>query len=185
MSNRKMYKRAYNELVGKWPKICKQARPEATLMCDVASSVNKDGVICEIGRYFGGSLVLMALSTDAKIYSIDCSDEHNRKATKMCNKYCISEGKYEMITDYSENVARNWHKEIDLLLIDGDHTHEGVMSDLVAWIPHVKKSGHILMHDYIQDEGPHSASKQYRRENPHVMRKIKLVKTMALFEKLV
>lgn len=36
---------------------------------------------------------------------------------------------------------------LDLLFIDGDHSYQGVMSDLIAWAPKVRKSGLILCHD--------------------------------------
>lgn len=35
----------------------------------------------------------------------------------------------------------------DLLLIDGDHTYEGVKKDFEMYVPLVKKNGIILMHD--------------------------------------
>ncbi len=37
---------------------------------------------------------------------------------------------------------------IDYLLIDGDHSYEGVMSDYVHWAPLVRTGGRIAFHDY-------------------------------------
>lgn len=36
---------------------------------------------------------------------------------------------------------------LDVLFIDGDHSFEGVMRDLITWGPQVKKGGLILLHD--------------------------------------
>lgn len=36
---------------------------------------------------------------------------------------------------------------LDLVFIDGDHSFEGCMADLITWVPKVKKGGMILLHD--------------------------------------
>jgi hypothetical protein len=36
---------------------------------------------------------------------------------------------------------------VDLVFIDGDHTFEGVVSDLRCWLPKVKKGGTLAGHD--------------------------------------
>lgn len=38
--------------------------------------------------------------------------------------------------------------ELDFLLVDGDHTKEGVLKDVKAWFKHVKIGGLIFFHDY-------------------------------------
>lgn len=40
----------------------------------------------------------------------------------------------------------------DMVLIDGDHTYEGVKSDLDFWIPKLKKGGIVWLHDYLPVE---------------------------------
>jgi hypothetical protein len=53
----------------------------------------------------------------------------------------------------SQELAKRWDKKISLLLIDGDHSYEGVMADLESWLPHMKESGVILMHDHNSGTG--------------------------------
>lgn len=43
-------------------------------------------------------------------------------------------------------------KPIDVLIVDGDHSYEGVLADLRAWYPHVKPNGLIFMHDVLDPE---------------------------------
>jgi len=42
-----------------------------------------------------------------------------------------------------------WDKEIDVLLIDGDHSEKGVRADYERYEPFVREGGLILMHDVI------------------------------------
>lgn len=39
-------------------------------------------------------------------------------------------------------------RSLDFVFIDGDHSYDGVMRDLVAWIPKVKVGGILAGHDY-------------------------------------
>lgn len=45
-------------------------------------------------------------------------------------------------------ASRTWTEPIDYLYIDADHSHDAVLADLEAWVPHVKKGGLILGDDY-------------------------------------
>lgn len=40
---------------------------------------------------------------------------------------------------------------IRLLLIDADHSYEGVRADFLNWSPHVQPGGLIIFHDYLMD----------------------------------
>jgi len=42
-----------------------------------------------------------------------------------------------------------WNKEIDVLLIDGNHSYEGVKADYERFEPFVKEGGIILLHDVL------------------------------------
>src|SRR5216683_619567 len=44
----------------------------------------------------------------------------------------------EVLRDTSDRVARNWHREIDLLFIDGDHSYEGARRDWDLFSPFVR-----------------------------------------------
>ena len=48
-----------------------------------------------------------------------------------------------------ESKTVPWDKEIDVLLIDGDHSYSGVKADYEKWMPFVKEGGMILMHDVL------------------------------------
>lgn len=51
------------------------------------------------------------------------------------------------------DVARTYPgKPIRLLLIDADHSFEGVRSDFESWLPHMADGGLIVFHDYLMPE---------------------------------
>ena len=59
------------------------------------------------------------------------------------------------IIDDSVNVAKSWERKLDFLIVDGDHSYNGVMRDIEAWLPHVKSGGTIFFHDYLESvDGP-------------------------------
>ncbi|MCK6586006.1 MAG: class I SAM-dependent methyltransferase [Polyangiaceae bacterium] len=51
----------------------------------------------------------------------------------------------------SADVAKNWPALIDLLFIDGDHSYEGCIGDIKAWLPHVRAGGWVAFHDSGQE----------------------------------
>src|SRR5574341_154170 len=46
-----------------------------------------------------------------------------------------------------------WEAPIDLLIVDGDHSYEGVTKDIIAWLPHVKSGGYVFFHDRLTRPG--------------------------------
>lgn len=52
--------------------------------------------------------------------------------------------------------------EIDLLLIDADHTYEAVKKDILQWWPKIKAGGLVLFHDYIKKEDNNGVAEAIR-----------------------
>ena len=59
---------------------------------------------------------------------------------------CVS-----IIRATSEDAARDWDRPIDLLLIDGDHSYEGVKKDWTLFSPHLRPFGVAVFHDTTWD----------------------------------
>ena len=55
------------------------------------------------------------------------------------------------IEDDSADYGNQWHEKLDFLIVDGDHTYEGVKRDLDAWLPHMKPNSLVFLHDYDAD----------------------------------
>ena len=57
-------------------------------------------------------------------------------------------GRAEIIKDYTTEAAKDVADEsLDFVFIDADHSYMGVMRDVGAWAPKVKKGGMIIGHD--------------------------------------
>lgn len=54
-----------------------------------------------------------------------------------------------IIKDKSLTVAKNCkNKFFDFIFIDADHSYDGVINDIKAWLPKVKENGWLCGHDY-------------------------------------
>ena len=56
--------------------------------------------------------------------------------------------KYELLAMTSQKAVEIYNKEIDLILIDGNHHELGVSLDVELWLPRVKVGGYAIFHDY-------------------------------------
>ena len=103
-------------------------------------------IILEIGRYWAGSLMLLAMATHdskVKIISVDVVDG------------CHDPDVDDWLNDYEEKeridirVDNSWAMEnvpLSMLFVDGDHTYEGVKRDFTHHWNYLH--GPCLAHDY-------------------------------------
>ena len=43
---------------------------------------------------------------------------------------------------------------VDMLIVDADHTYEGVAADILAWVPKLKPDAPVFFHDYDAHDAP-------------------------------
>lgn len=122
------------------------SRAEKSALIQVLDSV-KPEVAIEIGTFQGGSLQVIS-HFSKEVYSLDISkapekllkDQFSNVHFKIGNSYEIITGLFKQIEEAG--------KKLEFILVDGDHSKNGVFKDLEAILsyPHKNKVS-ILMHD--------------------------------------
>ncbi|NLI80861.1 MAG: class I SAM-dependent methyltransferase [Deltaproteobacteria bacterium] len=130
----------------------------------LASQQPAGSILVEVGSYLGASACFLAAGAlevegGARLHCVDTWRNH-----------AMSEGVRDTWREFQRNtqiyssqivvhrglsteVAKCFPGEIQLLFLDGDHSYEGCRNDVVAWLPHLKKGGLLVMHDYAWAEG--------------------------------
>jgi len=118
------------------------------LLYSVATDYKKGArTILEIGTRWGTSTLAFLHGIhdrghkNLKLYSMDIEDCTGVVKDPELKKH------WEFMQGDSKTLP--WDKEIDVLLIDGDHSYEGVKADYERFEPFVKEGGIILMHDVL------------------------------------
>ena len=136
---------------------------EAACLYKYVRLVPVGGKVVEIGRYHGGSTILIAQAlldteldtnlllpenlTVSSLLSIDKSPKNDDRLERMLHSRGLL-GKVELAVSnsieypYSESGA-----SFDLAFIDGDHSYQGAKSDHWNWGRRVKPGGFIVHHD--------------------------------------
>ncbi len=116
----------------------------------------------EIGVDRGKSFACVWFSAPkgVNMYGIDINDTKERK--KMFKK----EDMKVFYHDSSMKVAKNWDKKVNVLLVDGNHTYEGVMEDCESWYPHMAKNSVMLFHDHVAGSGVMRAVSEWASNKP-------------------
>ena len=144
----------------------------------VAESLQPENRICilEIGALYGISLAILynhAVSrySEVKIICLDPFDGYYGQAfdaqlnqpvndlTFMRNMELsrIPESNFQVIKKYSTDpkaIAEASNLEVNLLIIDGDHSYEGVKFDFDNYFPHLLPGGFVIFDDYNAKEWP-------------------------------
>jgi len=118
--------------------------------------------VIEIGRYKGGSTLLIAaaINGEGEFWSVDLGDkearlhgdEGKRKFDEQIANLCHRLGlRVNLIVGDSRTVEVDTG-EVDLVFIDGDHSYEGVRSDFERFGKRVRIGGAVLFDDAF-DEG--------------------------------
>lgn len=160
-----------------WPHLLKMADihgwlsdAEATTLFVAAYGLRTPKpVVVEIGSFAGKSSVMIAGGLAASgmgghLYCVDPFDLTNQKhylaiaknhgLGRLHERFIANTWKYDNITavpGFSVPVAQaedsGIPSEIDMLFIDGNHSYDAVMADVMAWVPSLKPGGILAMHD--------------------------------------
>jgi predicted O-methyltransferase YrrM len=111
--------------------------------------VKEDGIILDVGTAFGGSAFCFSLGSKSSVsvYTIDPRRNElfiiNKEKLGLNEKLIYIQGTTDSVSEYLGN------KKIDLVFIDGLHTHDGVMNDFEKLSPFLDKGSIVIFHDYF------------------------------------
>jgi len=161
---------------------------EATYLFKLVKSL-EDPFCVEIGRYRGGSTLLIAsamargalLSLEAHVGLGEEGERCDAELSIFLSKLSLREKVHLLVADSGsydhDGLTCNF------LFIDGDHRYEGVKKDFEHWQDVLTRGGHVLFHD---DHGRQPGVQRFIKElsgNPS-LRKIEAAGTLAHFIKL-
>jgi predicted O-methyltransferase YrrM len=141
---------------------------EAALLYRLAHGVPAGSTVAEIGRFKGGSTLLLAaaLPESAHLYSYDLhaavetdvpGAHLDDELRKVLARYRL-EPRVDLVVGNSHTVEHP-PGSLALLFVDGDHSYDGVRADWLHWRDQVAPGGHLLFHDAV-DTGGYSTSSE-------------------------
>jgi len=112
----------------------------------ILPKTEEGNIILEIGRYWAGSLMLLAMAThdsNVKIISVDAVEGcHDQDVDEWLNDY----EEKDRIDIRIENSHAMKNVPLSMLFVDGDHSYEGVKKDFIHHWNFL--TGPCLAHDY-------------------------------------
>lgn len=118
--------------------------------------------VVNIGAGAGTSgLAFVESRPDLTLYTVDIQDESSpfgclqgeRLVFESAGLSHLAGVQWHQIHGNSVDVGLRWDGEpVDMVFIDGDHSHEGCKADIQAWIPNLKAGGILAVHDYLKAE---------------------------------
>jgi cephalosporin hydroxylase len=132
-----------------------QIRKEAIELFELLAQ-ERPTTICEIGAASGGTAFMFAkfASLDATVISVDLAfDDARRKAIRKFARqrqsiHCLAGDSHSPETQ-SRVVRLLKGRQLDVLLIDGDHSYEGARLDFEQYTPLVRPGGFVVLHDIV------------------------------------
>jgi predicted O-methyltransferase YrrM len=118
----------------------------AALYRRISQLKNPRGV--EIGRYRGGSTILLAAAVGAmgRLISIDIDPQDDENLSSFLSCHGLLE-RVDLIRGNANDFHIDDGEYFDFVLIDGDHSYEGAKRDHNRWGGRVKTDGYIIHHD--------------------------------------
>lgn len=140
-------------------------------IAEEVSKLQPGQIYLEIGVARGISSTIACLNAKpgVKIKGIDIVNWADRdfKMGEILKHFGKDLSMWEFLEGESQIMAKYWHGgKIDLLFIDGDHTYEGALKDIISWLPWVSEHGTIMFDDYNDITGVKQAIIDTIKDHP-------------------
>ena len=134
-------------------------RNELALLKEIAAGLPPNPLVVNIGAGHGtATLGVLEVRPDALIFSIDTTAGEDPINTgehlRLQEAGLHLTGSVIRIWGASQIVGKRWRSPADLVIVDGDHSAEGIGGDIAVWRPQIAKGGVLLFHDYGRGHWP-------------------------------
>lgn len=128
---------------------------EAELLQKYAEDIPSSGICVNIGAGTGTSAVCVLEKRPdltKTFYTVDVNNHDNPFGGLLNERNAFD--KYGMkypnqIHGDSKEIGKSWkNRKVDFLIIDGDHSVEGISGDILNWEKNLKAGAIIFIHDY-------------------------------------
>jgi predicted O-methyltransferase YrrM len=135
---------------------------EAALLFRLARRVSPGAAVAEIGRFKGGSTLLLAsaLPDGAELWSYDLhvalrpdmtGAQLDAELERALERFGLRDRVHLVVAD--SRTAEPPPRAPEVVFVDGDHSYEGARADYERWRELVAPDGHLLFHDAVDVGG--------------------------------
>lgn len=147
--------------ISKWDIPTYTTANELIKLYKLSKQLKSNSICVEVGSYIGASSLMISkgIAKGSILYCIDTWENDAMTEGKWNSLEIFKDNthsvvsKIKMMKSKSVDAAKDFNQEIDFIFIDGDHSYEGVKSDVDVWFPKLKSGGIIIMHDFAWAEG--------------------------------
>jgi predicted O-methyltransferase YrrM len=150
------------------------APEEGLFLYWLAGKVPPGCVALEVGSFKGKSSSYLAAGLTAPSARLACVDVWENRAMpydppedvlpEFERNVAPYRDRIDVHRGLSADVAARWPVLLDLLFIDGDHSYEGCLADIDAWLPHVRRGAWIAFHDSGQEGVARAIRERFPRD---------------------
>ena len=174
--------------------VCLMELDEAACMYSLVKSLGKSR-IAEVGRYKGGSTVIMAAAHEGEFDSYDnhcpCEYYDGYGKTQKVEAEIYDEELKPVLEKLGLKVNLHFCNShdikpegmYDLVFIDADHSYEGAKKDYLIWEPHIREGGYIVLHDAVNTRKISKCKTGVIQLAEEIPNRIKEVGSMVVFQK--
>jgi hypothetical protein len=120
---------------------------------NILMSLPEDALIVEVGLEYGrSSSIALQVAKEKRLRYVGIDPVIQNEWYDMLIQAGDPSTVSELHNLSSDGV--HWFREIDAILIDGDHSYGGVRDDCEHFLPYVKERGYAMFHDFERESLP-------------------------------
>lgn len=122
---------------------------------DVLMGLPENALIVEVGLEYGrSSSIALQVGKERSLHYHGIDPFDDREMFQEWARMATTSGHHSWFVSHAKSSDVRFTYAIDAILIDGDHSYEGVKADCEHFLPHVVSGGYAMFHDYARESLP-------------------------------